>query len=212
MKFEPSLAAAAVAAALVSASPAQAALIPDGSVSISGLFNPSVHFGATNSFTANNGSTFQVSGDGGFAGVGGGGGTMNGALDFLSMIGGTVDEHLTDFLVFGDGNEGEFHFSVDSVKTLALVNSGISSTVSLYLLGTTWDPSLGLDATATSLTLSFNRTGGSAWSASASLAVPPAPDSPVPEPASWAMMVSGFGLLGATMRTGRRRVRGVAFA
>lgn len=29
--------------------------------------------------------------------------------------------------------------------------------------------------------------------------------SPVPEPASWAMMIGGFGLLGGTMRVGRRK-------
>jgi hypothetical protein len=83
-------------------------------------------------------------------------------------------------------------------------NTGVSNSFSLYLLGSTLDALQAYAATPTSLTLSFNNTGGSDYAASATLAVPPAGIGSVPEPVSWALMVGGFGMVGSVMRTNRR--------
>ncbi len=123
-------------------------------------------------------------------------GTVNGVLSFGKTVGASSDESIANFLTFGD-----ISFSVSKVTTVSYaVTPGISSAVSLYLLGTAIGA--GTEATPTSLTLSFNNTGTSAFSASASLATPPT--TAVPEPAVWAMMLVGFGAMGATMR--RRKV------
>ena len=105
-----------------------------------------------------------------------------------------------------------FHFDLTSAETTDLTVVGNSTSGSLFLLGQMWeednDHQVFTDPTAASLTLSFNRTGTSAFAASASLSVPPGEGSgetgAVPEPASWAMMVGGFGLMGGMMRANRR--------
>jgi len=201
-----------VAAAVFATAPAMATEIPDGTVSIVGLFNPTVNLGSTpNTFTATTGTTFEISGTGGFAGVSGLLGTMNGTLDFSSVLNGTIDQSIANFFTFNDGTGHSFQFSVDSVKTTAYSNTpGVSSSFTLYLLGDTVDTFLGYGATPTSLTLSFNSTGGSAYSAAATLAVPPAPIGSVPEPATWALTLMGFGAMGAAMR--RRPRTSVSFA
>lgn len=210
------VAAGFVAAAAIASAPAQATEIPDGTVSIVGLFNPTVNLGTTpNTFTASTGLTFEISGTGGFAGVSGLYGTLNGILDFSSTPGSTIDQTIANFFTFADGSNHNFQFSVSSVETTAWSNTpGISSSFTLYLLGSTVDAFKGYASTPTSLTLSFNSTGGSAYAASATLAVPPAapPVIPtVPEPATWAMTLVGFGAMGAAMRR-RPRVNGVSFA
>lgn len=207
------VAAGFVAAAAIATAPAYATEIPDGTVSIVGLFNPVVNLGANpNTFTASTGLTFEISGTGGFSGVSGLLGTMNGVLDFSSTEGATIDQSIANFFTFNDGTGHNFQFSVDSVTTTTWSNNpGVSSSFTLYLLGSTIDAFKGYDATPTSLTLSFNSTGGSAYAASATLAVPPAPIPSVPEPATWAMTLVGFGAMGAAMRR-RQRVTGVSFA
>jgi len=200
-----------VAAAALATAPAQAVEIPDGTVSVVGLFNPTVNLGTNpNTFTAA-GSTFEITGTGGFAGATGGFGSLNGILDFSTHAGTTINQSIANFFTFADGTGHNFQFSVDSVKTVDWANDpGISSSFSLYLLGNTVDSFLGYDATPTSLTLSFNSTGGSPYSASATLAVPPAPTTSVPEPATWALTLMGFGAMGAALR--RRPRTSVAFA
>jgi len=200
-----------LAAAVFATAPAQATVIPNGTVSVVGLFNPAVNLGALpNTFTATAGTTFQISGTGGFASVSGGLGSMNGVLNFSNVIGTTLNQSVVNFFTFADNLGGNFQFSANSVKTVSYSNTpGVSSSFSLYLLGDTIDTFLGYTPTPTSLTLTFNSTGGSAYSASASLAVPPAPS--VPEPATWAMTLIGFGAMGAAMRR-RPRVTNVAFA
>jgi hypothetical protein len=189
--------------ALVSV-PAFATAIPDGTVTVAALYSPTVNLtAAPATYTATLGNTFEVIGSGGFSDVTGLFGKMNGTLSFASTVGQTLAQSLTNFFVFNDGAGGTYNFSVDSVQTKTYsVTPGVSSSFSLYLLGTTLDSFQGLAATPTSLTLSFNSTGGSPYGASATLAVPPAGS--VPEPISWAMMVGGFGLVGAAMRTNRR--------
>ena len=200
-----------LAAAVFATAPAQATAIPDGTVSVVGLFNPVVNLGVSpNTFTATSGTTFEISGTGGFLGASGGLGTLNGVLSFSNVLGGTINQALANFFTFADGTGHNFQFSVASAKTVSYSNTpGVSSSFSLYLLGDTIDTFLGYTPTPTSLTLTFNSTGGSAYSASASLAVPPAPS--VPEPATWAMTLIGFGAMGAAMRR-RPRVTNVAFA
>lgn len=199
-----------VAAAVFATAPAQATVIPDGTVSIVGLFNPTVGLATTpKTFTAVSGPTFEISGTGGFSGASLGFGALNGVLDFSSVLGTTINQSIVNFFTFGDGTGHNFQFSVASAKTVSYSNTpGVSSSFSLYLLGSTIDTFLGYTATPTSLTLTFNSTGGSPYSTSATLAVPPAPS--VPEPATWAMTLIGFGAMGAAMR--RRPRVNVAFA
>lgn len=207
------VAASLVAAAAFATAPAQATQIADGTVSIVGTYTPDVNLTALpHTYTANNGGTFQITGTGGFLGVAGHTGTMNGMINFTGVVGATIAQSLTDFFVFDDGHGGTFNFSLDSVKTISYAVSDTSSAIGLYLLGSTIDTNLALDSTPTSLTLTFNSTNGSAYAASATLAVPPAtvtiPD--VPEPATWAMTLIGFGAMGAAMR--RRPRTAITFA
>lgn len=200
-----------VAAAAFATAPAMATEIPDGTVSVVGLFNPTVNLTANpNTFTASTGLTFEISGTGGFSGVSGLLGTMNGVLDFSSSQGTTINQSIGNFFTFNDGTGHNFQFSVDSVKTVSYSSTIGSSSFALYLLGSTVDTFLNYSATPTSLTLSFNSTGGSAYSASATLAVPPARVPDVPEPATWALTLMGFGAMGAAMR--RRPRTSVSFA
>jgi hypothetical protein len=204
-----------VAATVLAAAPAQAVTqIPDGTVSTVGLFVPAITVGATSTYTAggsvlNSGTTFNTAANGGFSGAAGALGAFNGVLNFSSSVGTTLTQSVANFFTFGDGTGHNFQFSVDSVKTVGYSISPTSNSFSLYLLGTTVDTFLGYGATATSLTLSFNSTGGSAYSTAATLAVPPSAPS-VPEPATWAMTLIGFGAMGAALR--RRPRTSVSFA
>ena len=49
--------------------------------------------------------------------------------------------------------------------------------------------------------------GGAAFSPGASPPPPPPPNNAVPEPATWAMMIGGFALAGATLRRRKAAVR-----
>jgi hypothetical protein len=207
------VAAGLVGAAALATAPAMATQIPDGTVSIVGLFNPTVNLGAhPNTFTATTGLTFEISGTGGFSGVSGLTGTLNGTIDFSSVLGATIDQSIANFFTFNDGTGHNYEFSLDSVTTTAYTNTpGVSTGFTLYLLGATGDAVKGYASTPTSLTLVFGNTGTSAYSAAATLAVPPAPIPSVPEPATWALTLVGFGAMGAAMRR-RPRVSSVTFA
>ncbi len=61
----------------------------------------------------------------------------------------------------------------------------------VYSLGQSSDNQLGTTAGRSTFIFGFKGVGGTAL---------PDPASPVPEPATWAMMLTGFGLIGATMR------------
>ena len=201
------------AAAVFATAPAMATEIPDGTVSVVGLFNPAVNLTPNpKTFTAAFGMTFEISGTGGFLGATGGLGSLNGVLNFSGTEGATINQSIANFFTFADGTGHTFNFSLDSVKTVNYDNTpGVSSSISLYLLGSTVDTFLGYSPTATSLTLVFGNTGNSAYSAAATLAVPPAPIPSVPEPATWALTLIGFGAMGAALRR-RPRVASVTFA
>lgn len=195
------------AATAFTAVPAQAVVVPDGTLAAVGTFNPTVNLTTNPStYSALNGGTFQTTGTGGFFGATGGTGVMNGTLQFSNVVGTTILQTLSNFFVFGDGSGGTFNYSVNSVTTNALVNQGVAAqSGTLFLLGTIVNSTLGYDTpTASSLTVQFNSTGGSPFSTSATLAVPPAGVGAVPEPATWGLMLLGFGMIGVGLRSRRR--------
>jgi len=186
-------------AATLIAAPVMAMDVPNGTVTVSALYSPTVDLMAMPStYKVTSGATFEVVGTGGFVPVTGLMGTMNGTLSFSSVVGATLAQSLADFFVFNDGAGGTYNFSVASVRTETSMMSAATNSMSLYILGNTIDSHLNYAATPTSLTLSFNSTGGSPYSASATLAVPPA--SMAPEPVTWALMVGGFGAVGIALR------------
>lgn len=194
----------ASAAVLVAALPAAAiptsTMIGNGTVSSADNFTPTVDVSRDPStFTANYGTTFQTSATGGFAGASGHNGTLNGMLSFSDTVGVTIPQMVADFFVFDDGNKGTFNFSASSVLTRSFNNNpNITTSASLYLLGNTVDAFQGKTSTPTSLTVTFNSTGGSAYSSSLTLAVPPAPLD-VPEPMSLALL-GGFLVIAGLIR------------
>jgi hypothetical protein len=134
-------------------------------------------------------------------------GTIAGTLDFSDVPGTTVANTVPSFITVSDGSGGNFVFDVSSVTTVSFTSQvGVHTAFGLYLLGSAVDSSLGLTPGATSVTITSNQTGSSAYSASASLAAPPAG---IVEPAAWALMLLGFGLTGGAIRT---RVKAVARA
>jgi hypothetical protein len=193
--------------------PAQAAMIPNGTLSISILVPPTVSLGTVNSYT-DTGATYLSGGTGSFTPLGGAlNGALAGTIDFSSATGISSAISLPNFFTFDDGSGGTYSFSATSVETLNYsVNPGVSTAISLYLLGTTLDSALGYTATPTSLTLSLNSTGGSLFSSSATLAIPPAGVASVPEPATWAFTVMGFGAMGAMLRRPRKSNVSLSFA
>ena len=202
------IAAGIVAAAALATAPAQATTeIGNGTVAVAVVAAPAAGAGT---FTFSNAFTIQHDATGAFTSTNFGIGSLNGVVNYSTTVGSTVAETLANFFTFADGQGGSYKFSLESVKTLSyVVTPGVSSSISLYLLGSTVDSFLGLGPTATSLTISLNSTGTSAFSAAATLAVPPAPIPSVPEPATWGMIVLGFGAMGAAMR--RRQRTSVSF-
>ncbi len=182
--------------------------IGNGTVSVAALYNPTINTTtAPATFTATMGNTFEVSGTGSFTKVTGLTGTMDGTLSFSSAVGTTINQSLSNFFVFSDGSGGTYNFSPTSVLTRSYaVTPGVTSSISLYVLGTTLDSKLALDPTPTSLTLSFNSTGGSPYAASATLSIPPAGPGVVPEPTTWALLMVGFGMGGYSARRRRNAV------
>lgn len=197
----------ALAGATVLSAPAVAAPIGNGTVSVAGLYTPSVNITTSPAvYTANMGSTFEVLGTGAFASATGLTGVQNGALSFSTTVGATINQTVSNFFTFADGLGGAFNFTPLSVTTRTFnVTPGVSSSISLLLLGNTVNSVRAFDPTPTSLTLSFNSTGASAFSTSSTLSIPPeGAIGAVPEPATWAMMVLGFGAVGYALR--RRKV------
>ena len=204
---------AAVAVMAVAAVPAaQAAPIGDGTVTVADLFAPVVNL-TTFTYTAPAGRTFEVVGTGSFIGATGLNGVENGTLSFSNMVGTTINQTVANFFQFADGMGGNFSFTPTSVTTRTYnVTPGVTSSISLYLLGNTSNAARGFDPTPTSLTLSLNSTGVSAFSSSETLAIPPAGMGAVPEPATWAMFILGFGAIGYAVRKRKATIAQHSFA
>ena len=178
----------------------QAKPLPFGTTTISFMFNPVV----TSNTVTLSGSDVAFGGTGGFANLFAFG-TASGTFSFSNVVNEVVsmtNNPVNGLLSFGDGSGGNYVFSLtNSVQTLAYSNNpGISTSISLYLLGTTSDAHLDYAATPTSLTLTLNSTGNSFFSGSATLANPPAltpptpshQDEETPEPASLALFAAGL--------------------
>jgi hypothetical protein len=196
------------------ATAAVAAPVMDGTVSAVATFNPTVSLSSpTSTYSATNGSTFQISGTEGFSAVGGTSGRLNGTLTFSNTIGDVITQAVSNFFVFSDATGGTYNYSVTSVQTNAFVNQpGVASSGTLFTLGNIFNANLGLLSTPASLSIQYNRTGASAFSSALTLSVPPVGGSAVPETATWAMMISGFGLIGGAMRRQRKVKTTVRFA
>jgi hypothetical protein len=177
--------------------------VPFGPATASlGSFDVPTVTGST--ITINGGIADLAAGTGSLAGtpfVGSGSGTIN----YSQTVGTTVTagNNLAGLFSFNDNLSGQYVFNLTSVETTSYVNNpGVQTTIGLYLLGTMFDTNLGQTATATSLTMTFNSTGGSAFSESGSLSNPPT--TPVivdtPEPVSLAVLGVGFFGLGAVRR------------
>ena len=169
---------------------AQAAPQPFGPATASlGSFDvPTV---TASTITINGGTADLAAGTGSLAGTpffGSGSGVLNYSQSVGTTV--TAGNNLTGLFSFNDTLSGQYVFDLTSVETTSYVNNpGVQTTIGLYLLGTMYDNNLGMTDTATSLSMTFNSTGGSAFSESGSLSNPPT--TPVivdtPEPVSLAI-------------------------
>jgi hypothetical protein len=122
---------------------------------------------------------------------------------------------IPDFNGGGDRNTIDGDVSLETVFRVTSVGAGGTgnsetgafNTYYLYQLGLRLGPSFAGQGLA-SATLSAN--GFNPLLLGATVLSPDAPASDVPEPATWGLMLAGFGLVGAASRTRRRAVRFMA--
>jgi hypothetical protein len=205
------LAAIVGAGVLLAGGSAQATAVPAGTLSIAFLGDPTVN-NTGGTITASV-PTAYFSGTGSFAPFTGSGNFTTSTFTFAETVGALVNystNSIANFFTFTGGGD-TYTFSLDqSIQTVSYSYNSTLGTgqVGLYILGdltaTGSTPYTTLTPTAFSLTL--NDTGGSGYSASATLANPP-PGSgiPTPEPASMTLLGGGLAALGFVRRRRQRR-------
>jgi hypothetical protein len=183
---------------------ANATPVPAGTLNLVATGSPTVNNTAgTVSFGTGD---FYFNGLGAFSGFSGSSTLSSALLTFSKTAGGLIDYTTTSvpsFFTF-TGAGDTFSFSIDqSIQTISYSFDGSNGSIALYILGdlTATGANPYTDPTPTALTLTLNETGGSGYSASATLANPP-PGSGVstPEPASMLLMGTGLAAIGALRR------------
>jgi len=190
---------------------AHATQIGAGTLSVSLLFSPTVD--TVNDTVTLGGANAYFSGMGSFAGFSGVGTTSGALFNFDPTIGHTLDytgitfNPINSLITFSNAGD-TYSFNLDtSIKTTNysyVAGPNGDGTIALYILGDLTDSENLYSETPAAFTLTLNETGGSAWSASATLATPPV-TAAAPEPASMVLLGGGLAALGFIRRRAAAR-------
>lgn len=195
---------AAAAALLCLSTPGQAATIL-GQINFTGYVRPigSTSFGAATGLDFYNSPLSPLNAnDGGIPG------TIFSALGSTGVFAGVICfsscGFIQDLPTFTSGPIASFfnigpgiQFDLSAINSVSFAPDGAGG--SLKVIASGIFRITGYDPTAAVLTLTTQSDGLTSFSATARSAVP--------EPASWALMIGGFGLTGGMLRSSRRRVR-----